>query len=268
MGVVMSKLLRKLRSSPDRVRESRPAKMTDQKELPMDEPPHWDRLLQLDDYLAPYKQEFFCRYKEFRISLDLIEKLRELGINVNKADNSGVCLEWAPGADDLSLVDDFNNWDVNAHKYEKLEFGKWRLVVPAKDGQCPIPHNSIIKIVVRKDGQDQYKLSPWANSGTRPSTSGTRSRPPRPPKPEGLRIYEAHVGISSLEGRVNTYRNFATDLPDFDRPWDSRLFNYNRIMMCSFRPSVPLVDREVPIRRLPLRRGAHSPPAGSSRCRP
>ncbi|KAI6229881.1 1,4-alpha-glucan branching enzyme [Aphelenchoides fujianensis] len=211
--------------------------MTDQKELPMDEPPHWDRLLQLDGYLAPYKQEFFRRYKEFRISLDLIEKnegidqftrsYENYGINVNKADNSVVCLEWAPGADGLSLVGDFNNWDVNAHKYEKLEFGKWRLVVPAKDGQCPIPHNSIIKIVVRKDGQDHYKLSPWAKYVTCAKDSTifhhqfwnppeherhTLSAPRPPAKPEGLRIYEAHVGISSPEGRVNTYRNFADDV--------------------------------------------------------
>ena len=32
--------------------------------------------------------------------------------------------------------------------------------------------------------------------------------PSRPPKPTSLRIYECHVGISSWEGKVNTYKDF------------------------------------------------------------
>ena len=36
----------------------------------------------------------------------------------------------------------------------------------------------------------------------------------RPAKPSSLRIYECHVGISSWEGKVNTYKDFtATVLP-------------------------------------------------------
>jgi|SRR6188768_2919459 len=31
---------------------------------------------------------------------------------------------------------------------------------------------------------------------------------PRPPKPDNLRIYEAHVGISTSEPRVGTYKEF------------------------------------------------------------
>ena len=34
----------------------------------------------------------------------------------------------------------------------------------------------------------------------------------RPQTPASLRIYEAHVGISSAEGRVNSYRNFADEI--------------------------------------------------------
>ena len=32
---------------------------------------------------------------------------------------------------------------------------------------------------------------------------------PRPKKPESLRIYECHVGISSIHGKVNDYSDFA-----------------------------------------------------------
>lgn len=34
---------------------------------------------------------------------------------------------------------------------------------------------------------------------------------PHPPQPSGVRIYEAHVGISSMEGKVGTYKEFTRD---------------------------------------------------------
>lgn len=34
----------------------------------------------------------------------------------------------------------------------------------------------------------------------------------RPPKPKDARIYEAHVGISSPEGRVGTYKEFTQNI--------------------------------------------------------
>lgn len=34
----------------------------------------------------------------------------------------------------------------------------------------------------------------------------------RPPKPQAAKIYEAHVGISTPEGRVGTYKEFAQNI--------------------------------------------------------
>lgn len=36
----------------------------------------------------------------------------------------------------------------------------------------------------------------------------------RPPKPDRLRIYESHVGISSWEGKVATYKHFTDNILD------------------------------------------------------
>jgi 1,4-alpha-glucan branching enzyme len=35
---------------------------------------------------------------------------------------------------------------------------------------------------------------------------------PRPPKPDNVRIYEAHVGISTAEPRVGTYKEFTKNI--------------------------------------------------------
>ncbi|VDO23675.1 unnamed protein product [Heligmosomoides polygyrus] len=99
------------------------------------------------------------------------------------------------------------------------------MVIPPKpDGTCAIPHGSIVKIAVTKNGKTMDKLSPWATYVTRPKDTVVyhqefynpphkyQLKHPRPPRPESLRIYEAHVGISSFEGKVNTYRAFADDV--------------------------------------------------------
>lgn len=82
----------------------------------------------------------------------------------------------------------------------------------------------IFKIVVKKDGNSFFKLSPWATYVTCAKDSTVfhqqfynppekyKITSPRPQKPESLRIYESHVGISSQEGKVNTYRNFADEV--------------------------------------------------------
>lgn len=111
--------------------------------------------------------------------------------------------------------------------YKKEEHGKWSITVPAKeDGSCPIPHNSVIKIAVSRHGATHFKLSPWATFVTCPNPKETviyhqnfwnppekyQLKEARPARPASLRIYEAHVGISSSEGKINTYREFADDV--------------------------------------------------------
>merc|ERR1719228_2688052 len=35
---------------------------------------------------------------------------------------------------------------------------------------------------------------------------------PKPPRPASLRVYECHVGISSIEGKVNSYSDFTANV--------------------------------------------------------
>lgn len=45
-----------------------------------------------------------------------------------------------------------------------------------------------------------------------PSEQRYKFKNQRPPKPKSLRIYEAHVGISTPEKRVGTYAEFTRDV--------------------------------------------------------
>ncbi|KJH48053.1 alpha amylase, all-beta domain protein [Dictyocaulus viviparus] len=200
----------------------------------MSRPPQLDNLLKLDSWLNDFQNEICRRYGVFLEYQKKIEECggiehftqgyKNFGLLV-QSDNSVLCHEWAPGADQLALIGDFNGWNRETHKYTKEGFGKWRLVIPPNsDGSCAIPHSSIVKIAVTKNGKTMDKLSPWAMYVTRPNDSVVYHQQfynppdkytlkhPRPSRPASLRIYEAHVGISSWEGKVNTYRAFADDV--------------------------------------------------------
>ncbi|KAJ5855631.1 Alpha-amylase C-terminal all beta [Penicillium soppii] len=136
--------------------------------------------------------------------------------------------EWAPNAKEASLVGEFNNWDPNANPMTKNDFGVWDVTVPAKDGAAAIPHKSKIKItMVLPSGERIYRLPAWIKHVTQdltvspaydavfwnpPAEEAYKFQHPRPKKPASLRIYEAHVGISSPETKVATYKEFTKNM--------------------------------------------------------
>uniref|UniRef100_A0A182JHK2 1,4-alpha-glucan branching enzyme n=1 Tax=Anopheles atroparvus TaxID=41427 RepID=A0A182JHK2_ANOAO len=199
-----------------------------------------EKLLELDPYLKLHEQEIRRRNNEFR---GWIKRLNDLeggldeftqgykyyGLHIAQ-DNSIVAREWAPGAKEVYLTGDFNNWQWLATPYEKLPFGKWELKIPPNpDGSCAIKHLSEIKVIIRKqDGALVDRLSPWAKYVVPPPKElGVNYQqrvwnpPPherymfrhrKPNRPRALRIYECHVGIATEEYSVGTYRNFADNI--------------------------------------------------------
>lgn len=109
---------------------------------------------------------------------------------------------------------------------EKNQYGVFEIRLPSFDGKCPIPHDSKVKIsfVIPNDHARAERLPAWITRVTQdlsvsPVYDARFWNPPqkyqfknaRPPKPESARIYEAHVGISSPEPKVATYKEFTRD---------------------------------------------------------
>lgn len=71
---------------------------------------------------------------------------------------------------------DIDNWQWEANPFEKLEFGKWELVIPPRqDGTPAIQHGSEVKVIIRtKGGQLVDRLSPWAKYVTQPPKSANQ----------------------------------------------------------------------------------------------
>ncbi|XP_078089193.1 1,4-alpha-glucan-branching enzyme isoform X1 [Mustelus asterias] len=195
-----------------------------------------EELLDLDPTLEPHSEELRRRYKKFASLAKTIEE-KEGGLDsfsrgyesfgVNRQADGGIyCKEWAPGAESVTLVGDFNGWNSTSHHYKKLPFGKWELHIPPRmDGSPPIPHGSKLKVVIgSKSGQQLYRISPWARYVTREQNAFTYDwvhwdppqpytrKHPLPPRPKSVRIYEAHVGIASPEGKIASYKNFTQNI--------------------------------------------------------
>ena len=126
------------------------------------------------------------------------------------------------------MVGDFNNWNETSHTCTADDFSKFKLTIPAKeDGSSPIPHGSTVKLLIKThDGQTLWRMSPWTKYTVQrrevsmdyvpvhwsPPNKGHQWRNARPEKPDSLRIYEAHVGISSPEPKVASYMYFADNI--------------------------------------------------------
>lgn len=194
-------------------------------------------VVKLDPYLKPFERDIARRHalanqwlsrldKDESGILEFSKGYQKYGLHVN-SDNSITYVEWAPNATEASLVGEFNNWDLNSNKMQRDEYGTWSVVVPpGKDGQPAIPHASKIKIAMKiPSGEILYRLPAWSKRVVQdlnvssvyeaefwnPSTKYVWKNK-RPPKPDAVKVYEAHVGISSPEGRVGTYTEFTQNV--------------------------------------------------------
>jgi 1,4-alpha-glucan branching enzyme len=128
--------------------------------------------------------------------------------------------EWAPAAERLSLVGDFNGWNRDAHVMTRDEYGVWSVFLPQTGAGAQLTHASRVKVHVRTQRGSADRVPAYIRRTLQdPVThdfSGQFWDPPQPyvfrhaapPMPRSLRIYEAHVGMALEEERVGTYGEF------------------------------------------------------------
>ncbi|KAG9054096.1 alpha-1,4-glucan branching enzyme [Serendipita sp. 407] len=195
-------------------------------------------VLNLDGYLKPHIPAIATRYrlmKDWQARIDQteggIEKFsrgyERYGLNVGP-NNEVIYREWAPNAVKASLIGDFNDWSRDTHPMTRDQFGVWEIVIPATaDGKVAIPHDSKIKIsMVIPSGERIERLPAWITRVTQdlsvspvydarfwnpPAEQRYQWKNPRPLKPSAIKVYECHVGISTPEKRVGTYKEFTRD---------------------------------------------------------
>ncbi|CAN6238294.1 unnamed protein product [Urochloa humidicola] len=201
-------------------------------------PPPGDgqKIFQIDSMLNGYKFHLEYRYSLYRRLRSDIDE-HEGGLEAfsrsyekfgfNRSAEGVTYREWAPGAHSAALVGDFNNWDPNADRMSKNEFGVWEVFLPNNaDGSSPIPHGSRVKVRMDTPSGIKDSIPAWIKYSVQapgaipydgiyydpPEEVKHVFKHPQPKRPKSLRIYETHIGMSSPEPKINTYANFRDDV--------------------------------------------------------
>lgn len=194
--------------------------------------------LDLDPWLEPYSNAMISRQLQYRQWLHTLEKsegslwqfasaYQTYGVHADRTTKEIHAVEYVPDVAAVSLVGDFNGWNADRHPFEKAnDFGVWKLTVPPVNGDYALKHDSRYKIAMKLPlGERIFRLDPWGTRAT-PSTENTLYEgrfwnPPveyefKNPRPtfaahDALKIYEAHIGISSPEPKIASYKEFSRD---------------------------------------------------------
>lgn len=189
------------------------------------------RILALDPGLEPYEPDLRLRMRLYRETKErLIAQTGSLSdfangslyYGLHPGRNGWYYREWAPGADSMALIGDFNGWDPAANPMKKLKNGNWEVFVR---GRKTIPHGSHVKVRVSSGGRSFdriplyiHRIHQFADG----SCTGQVWSPDEPfswtdedfsiPQDQPLFIYEAHVGMATEREGVGTYREFTENV--------------------------------------------------------
>ena len=194
-------------------------------------------IINQDEKLKPFELNIKQRILHYKKTLNEIIKLDKSLENFAKSyENMGITLlpsgdikyrEYAPGAKGVSLFGEFNNWNKEQYWAIKDKFGFWELIIPNQNGVPVIQHGQIVKVnVVLEDGNWMERNPIWShyliqnkesmildnifwNSEIKYNWSYNKKHMK---KPTSLKIYEVHIGLSSFDPKINTYKEFAENI--------------------------------------------------------
>ena len=186
------------------------------------------KIIEIDPYLKPFESDIKLRMESY-ISC----KKKVLGSNQSfKSFANGdlfygfhlmgdgwVYREWAPKADALYLIGDFNYWNPKSHPLQKKENGNWEIFL---EGVQTLKHMSHVKVRVVAKGVSRDRIPlyikrtvqdpithdfigqiwkphydfKWQDNNFRADNSKT------------LFIYEAHVGMAQEKEGIGTFNEF------------------------------------------------------------
>ncbi|MDD6212745.1 MAG: alpha amylase C-terminal domain-containing protein [Clostridiales bacterium] len=177
--------------------------------------------------LVPYVQDIQLRMDNYTKTRQRLlgsqESLSDfanahLYFGIHHTDDGWVYREWAPAAEALHLLGEFNDWNPASHPMTNLGNGVWELVLPGKKALwqgCRVKTmvtyqgktSDHIPLYAQRVVQDKETLQ-WCaevvDDKKKFRWADKRFKPQDPPL-----IYEAHVGMAQEEERVGTYREFA-----------------------------------------------------------
>ena len=187
------------------------------------------RILTLDPLLKPYAADVALRMeRNATVRKQLLGDSAALSAFANgylyygfhRTQAGWVFREWAPGADAIHLIGDFNDWNRASHPLRRLDGGVWEIELSGADA---LKHGQHVKLQITRGGRSFDRIPAYIRYTVQdPLThqlTGVIWAPERPfqwtdggygrKKISPLMIYEAHIGMAQEREGIGTYREFA-----------------------------------------------------------
>lgn len=186
-------------------------------------------LIDIDPWLEPHKaviqaRERYMKKKTEEVLGDTSLASFALGFQhfgLHKTDDGWIFREWAPNATKIVLVGDFTDWqELDEFILKRTKNGQWHGKFPLS----AMKHGQKYKLRIYWDGGDSWRIPSYATRVVQdPETHDFSAEVWAPAKPYEMRydtppapkvplIYEAHVGMSSEEPKVSSFKDFTKDV--------------------------------------------------------
>ena len=190
------------------------------------------RILEKDPLLTPYVDSITDRILRIR---DLEQKLTSGGMSLREfasgheyfglhlQDNRWKLREWAPNASKIYLVGDLSGWqEKEEFKFKRINRdGVWEIILPFD----ALSHEDLYRLRIHWPDGAGDRIPAYARRVVQdpvtlifnaqvwhPSAAYQWKCADFKPVQEALFIYESHVGMALEEGRIGTYKEFATQI--------------------------------------------------------
>ena len=186
------------------------------------------KMIKNDPYLEPFSDAINGRYQA------AIDKKNELVgekgnlsdfatgylyFGLHKTEDTWILREWAPNANDIFVVGDFNDWkECSKYAMKRIKgTGNWEIKIKNKNFR----HGSHFKLMIHWDGGCGERIPAWATRVVQdPETHLFSAQVWDPeekyewnnnkfkPDTDPLLIYECHIGMGQDAEKVGTYTEF------------------------------------------------------------
>ena len=189
-------------------------------------------IVERDPWLQPVEEEMNRRWERYRQKSDDIRRsagsicdyangYRYYGWQWDEALDGWWLREWLPGAHDVYVFGDFNNWQRTEIRMHRDAAGVWSAFFPAAMYRDRLTHGSLYKLHVHGDNGWRDRIPAYARRVVQDDATKNYTAQFWAPGPfdwQGdafdlsqhgdLLIYEAHVGMAQESEGVGTYREF------------------------------------------------------------
>ena len=188
------------------------------------------KILEIDPQLKAYAQDLQLRMENYRQKkkqlllpqqslLDFANGHRYYGFH--RTAEGWYYREWAPGAEEIYLTGDFNNWNRRSHPLTKKDGGVFELFLPGADA---LKNGQQVMAIVMREGQELDRIPLYAEYVVQdPETTQWNAVIHIPDTPfvwtdsgfvpqKNLYIYECHIGMSQESPKVGTYAEFRENI--------------------------------------------------------